>query len=179
MTDDTIAFELSPTQREMVMSVRRLAQDCFRDRWRQWQDGTFPWENMRDLAEIGVLSMSVPQAYGGLAMSVLDAALVLEDLAKVCYVTAMAVLGEMALVPHQRRVAAVSTQSPCAPATQSRRPLRLVERPCGPPQPSRRLRARLRCLARRAALAQNELRAASSKEQAATKQGRQGRARVT
>ena len=95
MTDDTIAFELSPTQREMVMSVRRLAQDRFRDRWRQWQDGTFPWENMRDLAEIGVLSMSVPQAYGGLAMSVLDAALVLEELAKVCYVTAMAVLGEV------------------------------------------------------------------------------------
>jgi len=42
-----------------------------------------------------VLSMSVPQAYGGLAMSVLDAALVLEELAKVCYVTAMAVLGEV------------------------------------------------------------------------------------
>ncbi|MEC9328865.1 MAG: acyl-CoA dehydrogenase family protein, partial [Pseudomonadota bacterium] len=95
MTEDTISFELNATQREMVMSVRRLAQERFRDRWRQWQDGAFPWENMNDLAEIGVLSMSVPQAYGGLAMSVLDAALVLEELAKVCYVTAMAVLGEV------------------------------------------------------------------------------------
>ena len=95
MDEDTLTFGLTETQREMVMSVRRLAQQRFKDRWRQWQDGTFPWENMRDLAEIGVLSMSVPKAYGGLSMSVLDAALILEEIAKVCYVTAMAVLGEV------------------------------------------------------------------------------------
>ena len=95
MDEDTLTFGLTETQREMVMSVRRLAQQRFKDRWRQWRDGTFPWENMRDLAEIGVLSMSVPKAYGGLSMSVLDAALILEEIAKVCYVTAMAVLGEV------------------------------------------------------------------------------------
>ena len=95
MDEDTLTFGLTETQREMVMSVRRLAQQRFKDRWRQWQDGTFPWENIRDLAEIGVLSMSVPKAYGGLSMSVLDAALILEEIAKVCYVTAMAVLGEV------------------------------------------------------------------------------------
>ena len=95
MDDEILTFRLTDTQRDMVMSVRRLAQQRFKDRWQQWQDGTFPWENMHDLAEIGVLSMSVPKAYGGLELSVLDAALVLEEIAKVCYVTAMAALGEV------------------------------------------------------------------------------------
>ena len=95
MDEDNLTFRLTSTQRDMVMSVRRLAQQRFKDRWQQWQDGTFPWENMHDLAEIGVLSMSVPKAYGGLELSVLDAALVLEEIAKVCYVTAMATLGEV------------------------------------------------------------------------------------
>jgi len=95
MDEEILTFRLTDTQRDMVMSVRRLAQQRFKDRWKQWQDGTFPWENMHDLAEIGVLSMSVPKAYGGLELSVLDAALVLEEIAKVCYVTAMAALGEV------------------------------------------------------------------------------------
>ena len=95
MDEEILTYRLTDTQRDMVMSVRRLAQQRFKDRWQQWQDGTFPWENMHDLAEIGVLSMSVPKAYGGLELSVLDAALVLEEIAKVCYVTAMATLGEV------------------------------------------------------------------------------------
>ena len=38
--------------------------------------------------------MSVPEEYGGLGLPVFDTALILEEIAKVCYVTAMAVLGE-------------------------------------------------------------------------------------
>jgi hypothetical protein len=59
-------------------------------------DGTFPWENMKALAELGVLGMAVPEEYGGLGLPVFDTALVLEEIAKGCYVTAMAVLGEPA-----------------------------------------------------------------------------------
>src|SRR5207249_3987105 len=58
-------------------------------------DGTFPWENMKRLAELGVLGMAVPEEYGGLGLPVFDTALVLEEIAKTCYVTAMAVLGEV------------------------------------------------------------------------------------
>jgi alkylation response protein AidB-like acyl-CoA dehydrogenase len=58
-------------------------------------DGTFPWENLRELAKIGVLGMAVPEEYGGLGMNVLDTALVLEEIAKGCYVTAMVVMGEV------------------------------------------------------------------------------------
>ncbi|ETF02217.1 butyryl-CoA dehydrogenase [Advenella kashmirensis W13003] len=50
---------------------------------------------MKDLADIGVLGMSIPEQYGGSDMSVFDTALVIEEVSKVCYVTAMALMGEV------------------------------------------------------------------------------------
>src|SRR5712671_2523457 len=87
-------FQITEQQRRMVASVRDLAQGEFRANAQKYMDGTFPWENMKKLAEIGVLGMSVPEEYGGLGLPVFDTALVLEEIAKTCYVTAMATLGE-------------------------------------------------------------------------------------
>lgn len=87
-------FQIGPQQREMIASVRELAQTEFKPNAHRWMDGTFPWENMRKLANLGVLGMSVPEEYGGLGLPILDTALILEEIAKVDYVTAMAVLGE-------------------------------------------------------------------------------------
>src|ERR1700732_3863225 len=88
-------FQLTEQQRRMVAAVRDLAQGEFKANAQKYMDGTFPWENMRKLADIGVLGMSVPEEYGGLGLPVFDTALVLEEIAKGCYVTAMAVLGEV------------------------------------------------------------------------------------
>ena len=87
-------FQLTGQQRRMVAAVRELAQGEFKANAQKYMDGTFPWENMRKLAEIGVLGMSVPEEYGGLGLAVFDTALLLEEIAKTCYVTAMATLGE-------------------------------------------------------------------------------------
>jgi alkylation response protein AidB-like acyl-CoA dehydrogenase len=87
-------FQLTEQQRRMVAAVRDLAQGEFKANAQRYMDGTFPWENMKRLAEIGVLGMSVPEEYGGLGLPVFDTALVLEEIAKTCYVTAMATLGE-------------------------------------------------------------------------------------
>jgi len=87
-------FQIAPQQREMIASVRQLAQTEFKPNAHRWMDGTFPWENMKKLADLGVLGMSVPEEYGGLGLPILDTALILEEIAKVDYVTAMAVLGE-------------------------------------------------------------------------------------
>ena len=87
--------KLTEEQRRMVASVRALAQGEFKSRAIKYLDGTFPWDNMKRLAELGVLGMAVPEAYGGLGATVLDTALVLEEIAKTCYVTAMAALGEV------------------------------------------------------------------------------------
>jgi len=91
----SLNFELTQDQRAMVSTVRELTQDLLKPNCLKYMDGTFPWDNMRALAKIGVLGMAVPEEYGGLGLPVLDTAIVLEEIAKGCYVTAMAVLGEV------------------------------------------------------------------------------------
>lgn len=87
-------FQLTEAQRALIAPVRELAQSNFRQRALRWMDGTFPWENIRELAGLGVLGMTVPEEYGGMGLPVFETALILEEIAKVCYPTAMAVLGE-------------------------------------------------------------------------------------
>jgi alkylation response protein AidB-like acyl-CoA dehydrogenase len=100
-------FQLSSEQRELVGTIRDLARSKFKDRVMKWQDGTFPWPNMRELAELGILGMSVPEEYGGSGLPVFDTALVLEEVAKVCYATAMALMGEVGV-----QVRVISTYAP-------------------------------------------------------------------
>jgi alkylation response protein AidB-like acyl-CoA dehydrogenase len=88
-------FELTPEQRATTDTVRALTQERFKPRAQNFMDGTFPWENIRELAKLGIVGMAVPEEYGGLGLPVLDTALVLEEIAKGCYVTAMAVMGEV------------------------------------------------------------------------------------
>jgi alkylation response protein AidB-like acyl-CoA dehydrogenase len=102
-------FQLTGEQKRMVATVRDLAQSEFKANAQKWMDGTFPWENMKKLAELGVLGMTVPEEYGGLGLPVFDTALLLEEVAKTCYVTAMATLGEAGV---QTRV--IATYAPRA-----------------------------------------------------------------
>jgi alkylation response protein AidB-like acyl-CoA dehydrogenase len=88
-------FKISDEQRAFVKTVRKVCQNEFAPRATQYLDGTWPVENMRRLAELGVLGMAVPQAYGGSGLAILDTVVVLEEIGKVCYVTAMAALGEV------------------------------------------------------------------------------------
>lgn len=88
-------FRLSDEQREFVDVVRKVCQKEFAPRAIKYLDGTWPAENLQRLAQIGVLGMAVPQQYGGSGLGILDTVLVLEEIGKVCYVTAMAVLGEV------------------------------------------------------------------------------------
>jgi len=88
-------LELNNDQKSILDTVRRLAQEEFRPKVSKWQDGTFPYENIKDLGEIGVLGMAVPEEQGGMGLPVLDCVLVLEEVAKVCYVTAMAAMSAM------------------------------------------------------------------------------------
>ena len=47
----------------------------------------YPWDNVEALTEAGFMGMTIPEQYGGLGLSYLDAALVVEEMAKVCGVT--------------------------------------------------------------------------------------------
>lgn len=100
-------FRLTEQQQRMVSTVRDLVEGEFKPNAIKYMDGTFPWPNMKKLADIGVLGMSVPEEYGGLGLSIFETALILEEIAKGCYVTAMATLGEAGV---QTRV--ISTYAP-------------------------------------------------------------------
>jgi alkylation response protein AidB-like acyl-CoA dehydrogenase len=100
-------FSISDQQRAFVDTVRKVCQQEFAPRAIKYLDGTWPAENMKRLGEIGVLGMAVPEEYGGSGLSILDTVLVLEEIGKVCYVTAMGALGE---VGTQTRV--ISTFAP-------------------------------------------------------------------
>jgi alkylation response protein AidB-like acyl-CoA dehydrogenase len=100
-------FSITEEQRALVDTVRKACQKEFAPRAIKYLDGTWPAENMQRLAELGVLGMSVPEEYGGSGLPILDTVLVLEEIGKVCYVTAMAALGEVGV---QTRI--ISTYAP-------------------------------------------------------------------
>ncbi|MBX2869479.1 MAG: acyl-CoA dehydrogenase family protein, partial [Acidiferrobacterales bacterium] len=51
------------------------------------RDERYPWENVSALTREGFMGMTSPRQYGGLGASYLDAAIVIEEMARVCGVT--------------------------------------------------------------------------------------------
>src|SRR5580765_2423479 len=87
---------LTDEQRALIGAVRGLARDRdFRGNSIKLMDGTYPAENLKELAKIGVLGMSIPEEYGGSNLPVFDTVLVLEEIAKSCYPTAMGVMSSL------------------------------------------------------------------------------------
>src|SRR6478672_5578725 len=90
----TMKLQLSDEQRALVGTVRELTRNMdFRGNSIKYLDGTYPWDNLNALAKIGVLGMSIPEEYGGSNLSVFDTAIVIEEVAKGCYNTAMGLMG--------------------------------------------------------------------------------------
>jgi len=52
----------------------------------------YPWDNVRDLREAGFFGMTIPRSHGGQGLDYLDTVLVIEEMAKVCGVTARIVV---------------------------------------------------------------------------------------
>lgn len=89
-------YELTAEQEEIRQLARTIAEREFRPRALQWEEtGEFPWENMAALARAGLLGAAIPEAYGGAGGGWLEASLILEEIGRCCYVTAMAALGEL------------------------------------------------------------------------------------
>ena len=101
-------YELTARQEEIRLATRQIAEEHFRPQALRWErTGEFPKENLRLLAEAGLLGMSVPTEYGGGGGSWLEAAVILEEVARTCYTTAMAALGELGV--QTRALAAYGT----------------------------------------------------------------------
>ena len=70
----------------MVGSVRELAQEAVQANAQQYMDGTFPLGKHEEARRSGALACRSREQYGGLGLPVFDIALMLEEIAKTCYV---------------------------------------------------------------------------------------------
>jgi len=86
-------FQLTSTQFEIQDAARRVATDIIAPRAAD-VDRTeeYPWDNIETLKQAGFMGMTLPTEYGGQGLSYLDVVLVVEQMAKVCGVTARVVV---------------------------------------------------------------------------------------
>ena len=84
---------MTETQKQLQATAREFAKKEIAphaaevDRTEQ-----YPWENVKQLTKQGFMGMTVPQEYGGPGMTYLDVVLVIEEIAKVCGVSARIVV---------------------------------------------------------------------------------------
>ncbi|TDB84658.1 acyl-CoA dehydrogenase [Actinomadura sp. KC216] len=89
MTKDVLA-RLDSDQRDLREMVAALAAERFAPNAREWDSGRTPLPAVerRGLAELGLLGITIPEKYGGEGRPLLDALIVLEELAKASPVAA-------------------------------------------------------------------------------------------
>ncbi|MFC1976854.1 acyl-CoA dehydrogenase family protein [Chloroflexota bacterium] len=86
-------FNLTDEQQKMVNLARDLAEKEFKDKAARWdQKAEYPYENVEKLVDAGFCGMTIPEEYGGPGRPIIDAVLVVEEVAKVCGVTARIVV---------------------------------------------------------------------------------------
>lgn len=88
-----IDFTLTEEQVALREMAERLAKEVYAPRALEWdRDGTFlPHEERKRLASIGLLGLTLPEEHDGSGADLLDALLVIEELAKECQVAAFQV----------------------------------------------------------------------------------------
>ena len=81
-------FSPSPEQKALQERARELANSHIAPRAADWdRTEQYPVENVQRLTAAGFMGMTIPKEYGGPGHSLLDALLVVEEMAKVCGIT--------------------------------------------------------------------------------------------
>lgn len=94
----SLALDLTEEQAMIRDTAREVARSEFAPRaLKADQTGEFPAENIRKMAELGLLGIPVPQEYGGAGAGVLAFALVMEEIASVCASTALTLAAHTSL----------------------------------------------------------------------------------
>ncbi|MBY4895287.1 acyl-CoA dehydrogenase family protein [Rhodobacteraceae bacterium N5(2021)] len=76
----------------LLAAAKDLAP-TFASRAAHWdRSRSYCWSNITDLVDAGLMGMSIPKAYGGQGASFLDVAMVVEEIAKACTLTARVVV---------------------------------------------------------------------------------------
>lgn len=86
-------FYLNETQRSIQATARQLTEKYFSNRAAEIdRTEQYPWDNIKHLTTAGFMGMTIPKEYGGQGLSYMEAVLVIEEIAKVCGVTARIVV---------------------------------------------------------------------------------------
>ena len=81
-------FTLTPDQQRLREQARHLAETVVAPRAAEVdRTESYPWDNVAALRDAGLMGYTVPRAYGGNGGSFLDAAIVIEEMARICGVT--------------------------------------------------------------------------------------------
>ncbi len=81
-------FDLTESQREIRQKAREIATNQIAPRAAHWDETEeYPWENARILADAGFMGMNIPEEFGGPERPLIEAVLVVEEMAKVCGIT--------------------------------------------------------------------------------------------
>jgi butyryl-CoA dehydrogenase len=97
-------FSLSEESRMIQEMVRSFANDKLKPRAAELDEKCcFPWDSWREMGELGLLGMVVPEEYGGPGMTNLDYVTALEEISVGCASTAaaMSVQNSLAIFPIQ------------------------------------------------------------------------------
>lgn len=87
-------FHLTEEQTMLKKMARDLAEKEFRPKAATWDENeTFPWDNLRLLAQQHLLGITIPVEYGGGGEGIFEYVLIIEEIARVCANTAVIVLG--------------------------------------------------------------------------------------
>ena len=94
-------FQLTSDQIQLQETARRLAEKQFQPRAARIDASEeYPWDNVEALTKAGFMGMAIPEEYGGLGLSTMDVILVVEEMARICGVTARIVVeGNMGVSP--------------------------------------------------------------------------------
>src|SRR5579863_9575924 len=81
-------FDLTPEQKKLQGVAREIAEGSIKARAAETdRSEAYPWENVRELTSAGLMGFTIPKEYGGRGGSFLDAAIIVEEMARVCGVT--------------------------------------------------------------------------------------------
>ncbi len=81
-------FDLTDSQREIRQKAREIAESKIAPKAAHWdKTEEYPWENARILADAGFMGMNIPGEFGGPERPLIEAVLVVEEMARVCGIT--------------------------------------------------------------------------------------------
>ena len=83
-------FQLDPELESFRQDARKMAERAFAAKAAYWdEEEVYPAENLKVLADLGYLGIVIPEEYGGSGAPIIQGTLLLEEIARVCFNTAL------------------------------------------------------------------------------------------